>query len=585
MKAVEEIKNAVKEIEPIATPEVPAITEAKKTVEKKAEEAKEAVTTKAEDVKEAHREVAAKTEEAVLSVTKAVPEVPSPAAVVAPVAAAATATASKGFGLFGSMKRKTADVAPPAPAASEVPAIPTIAEALETVEKKAEEAVTTKAEDVKEAVTAKTEEAVMSVTKAVPEVPSPAAVVAPVAAAATATASKGFGLFGSMKRKTADVAPPAPATDASLVNGSADVQKSTSFFGSFMGGILKSNSSDVLYTKDNVSMHAPDQSMPAIKEDAMAPASASQANAEAVRSFEILMNSSYTSTTYSEEKAEGEDVIRPYRPSASFSVVFFGEKNVVSKAIEHSVPLLGRAKTHRVTLETPDLKKIQKAHVTCDDKIGVFGKPEYLEVYCKATGECYHFTPCGDQVPADAHLSAPSQVFKPTPSSKQAHGYKVTVRTAPAEGEASTALPAPEVSITLCGSKASSKPMRLEESVSTPGSLFQPGQEDVFLVEVAGELGDINKVEVGLEVRKGLRRDTKDQLEVEWKLENVIVEHVTSGEVWTFASKEVITQKRSKVSLSLPKDIIKQTASMRRTAGGASADKIYEVIIGTSYSS
>lgn len=220
-------------------------------------------------------------------------------------------------------------------------------------------------------------------------------------------------------------------------------------------------------------------------------------------------------------------------------------------------------------------------------RVGVFGKPEFLEIYCKATGESYHLTAGGDVLaPADAHLSVPSLIFKPTNASKQAHGYKVTVRTAPGEdgGEGETSAAAPQVSITLHGSKASSKPMRLEESVSTPGSLFQPGQEDVFLIEVVGELGDVNKIEVGLEARKGLRRDTKDQPEIVWRLENVLVEHASSGETWSFPCKDVITHKRSKVQLSLPKQLIKQTASLRRSAGG-SPDKVYEVIIGTSYSS
>ena len=103
-------------------------------------------------------------------------------------------------------------------------------------------------------------------------------------------------------------------------------------------------------------------------------------------------------------------------------------------------------------------------------------------MYCKATGESFHLSLAGGT--NDAHLSVTSSFFKPTPPSKQSHGYKVTIRTAAAsEGgmapatDAAAATATPEVSITLLGSKAGSKPMRLNESVSTPGSLFQVGYE------------------------------------------------------------------------------------------------------------
>ena len=110
------------------------------------------------------------------------------------------------------------------------------------------------------------------------------------------------------------------------------------------------------------------------------------------------------------------------------------------------------------------------------------------------------------------------------------------------------------------------------------------------MIEVVGEMGDINKIEIGLEARKGLRRDTKDQADVEWRPEAVTVAHVSSGQSWTFACnrRDVISRKRSKLLLSLPKEMVKQTASMRRSAGGGGSggggtEKVYEVIIGTSY--
>ena len=306
---------------------------------------------------------------------------------------------------YAEIEKAVADVASPAaPAPVEIAPIIAIAESEEAAEKKVEEVANDSVlpiADVKEDVAIKTEEAITTIADSLPEAPLPAvAVAAPV--------SKGFGLFGigSSKRKTTDVAAPDASPAPARAPGPSEGIV-TSFFSGIMGSILKSNISDNSPSaKESSAPPVPvmsDLVMPEILEDGTyiedganledganiedganledganiedganledgaAVVTKSKADQDKVKSFEILMNSSFASTTYS-DKGETDDVIRPYRPTAVFSVVLFGEKNLVCERIDHIVPLLGRAKTHRVTLQSIDLKKIQKAHVACDDK-------------------------------------------------------------------------------------------------------------------------------------------------------------------------------------------------------------------------
>ncbi|GLC44364.1 hypothetical protein PLESTF_000049800 [Pleodorina starrii] len=251
--------------------------------------------------------------------------------------------------------------------------------------------------------------------------------------------------------------------------------------------------------------------------------------------------------------------IRGAGTDANVSCMLMGDKaNTPTFVLENSRNNFEKGQRDEFVMESVDVGAIKKLQIGHDNKgLGPAWHLDHVEVIHQARQETYYFL--ADQW-LDAKLNTLTITLEPTDATGGKQVYKVSVRTSDKRGAGTDA----DISIILMGATRSSAELKLESSANN----FERNQTDDFTLNLGHvELGELNKIDIGLATQQSAGGKLGGLFGKQWGLESVEVVHLNTKARTFFYYDDWINSDKRRVQL---------------VPGKAGGNNTYKVVVKTS---